>query len=158
MDKVAKRTYSGSINKNGYPRIKVNYKWKMCNNNESESGMEQVKLVPSESSALNKAVSQPINKGGVINEGKCRKFETMARINTERRSHRISTKISGFLKIGDTIYDSEPDIRKCSDEEIYRIRVRVSSIYFKIYVHSKYNLTSFYCSQTILFSNKRKVH
>ena len=128
-DKVAKRTYSGTINENGYPRIKVNYLWKICNNNESESGMEQVKIVPSESSALNKAVPQPINNEGFINEGKCRKFETTARINTETRFHRISTKMIGFLKIGDTIYDSEPDIRKCIDEEIYRIRVRVSSLY-----------------------------
>lgn len=126
MDKVAKRTYSGTLNENGYPMINVKYQWKMCNYNESDSGTEQVKMVPARSSALNKGVPQPINKNGFINQGKCRKFETTARINSETRFHKISTTMSGFIKIGDVIYDSEPEIRKCFDRQVYSIRIRVS--------------------------------
>lgn len=125
VEKVRSKSYSGIINENGFPQIAVDYLWKMCNMNHSNG---QVKMVPAESSALYKDVPQPIRKGGIIGEGNCRRFQRSTHLDTETRYHKLTTTMNGYLKIGDKIYDTEPEVKKCFDEMKYLVRLNVSKM------------------------------
>ena len=122
-EKVMIKSYTGIINKNGFPQIAVNYSWKMCNANQAD---EQIKLLPAESSAFYKDVPQQIKKAGIIRKGKCRKFQRSTFIDTETRYHKLTTTMHGYPKIGDKIYDTEPEVTKCSDTMNYLVRLNVS--------------------------------
>mmetsp|Transcript_19220 Transcript_19220/g.29140 ORF Transcript_19220/g.29140 Transcript_19220/m.29140 type:complete len:143 (-) Transcript_19220:1415-1843(-) len=77
-EKVMIKSYTGIINKNGFPQIAVNYSWKMCNANQAD---EQIKLLPAESSAFYKDVPQQIKKSRYYPE---RKMQKVPKIHLHR--------------------------------------------------------------------------
>lgn len=125
MEKVRSNAYSENTNAKGFPLIKVKYLWKMCNTNIPSN--ESVLMDPTQSYAKIKSVAQPINKGGTIKQGKCRKFEIQTLIDSEVRYHKLETKMMGYLKIGQKVYNAEPEIRKCEDKVKYQVRLKYSN-------------------------------
>jgi len=125
IEKVENRTYSGVINENGYPQINVQYKWQMCNLNSNPN--EDVQISSQTSYAKLEQEEQLINKSGHISQGNCRTHKISTFMDTEVRYHKLSTYMEGFLKIGDKIYDTEPNDKVvCQDYNFYRTRIRRS--------------------------------
>ncbi len=122
--KAADGSYSGVINENGYPQIRVRYKWSMCNMNEK--AIEKVTLIPEKSSASLMGKQEPINKEGVLKPGLCRKHKIVTRIDTEVRDHNISTEMSALLTIGGKIYKSDSLPVTCEDSKMYKTILKVS--------------------------------
>lgn len=115
-------SYSG-YNIDGYPQIKVEYKYKICNNNDTEN--KRIRLIRDNTFSMLDGVELEglNNKGLMKGDGSCRKNTWLTRIDTRNRYHSAVAQVDGFLFKGGKLFDGKDhSLVKCYANEKHTTR------------------------------------
>lgn len=127
-DDERKELYGGGfLADNNFPNIEVEYSAKICNDNQGQSGDGKIKLQPAGTKFLiDNVPATELNNSGKMNLGKCRSATVMAKLDTNKRYHKASTSLQGFLIENGAVLNGNNGREKveCKAEDSYTTRFK----------------------------------
>lgn len=121
--KIERNGSLSGYNIDGYPQIKVEYKYKICNDNDEMK--KKIRLTKSETfSMVDDEKVDGLNNGGNMEGGKCRNNVVTTRIDSGTRIHSATAQISGFLFKGGKLFDGNQNpLVQCLANTKYQSRL-----------------------------------
>jgi len=121
--KIERNGSLSGYNIDGYPQIKVEYKYKICNDNDEMK--KKIRLTKSETfSMVDDEKVDGLNDGGNMEGGKCRNNVVTTRIDSGTRIHSATAQISGFLFKGGKLFDGNQNpLVQCLANTKYQSRL-----------------------------------
>ena len=114
-------SYSG-YNKGGYPQVRVEYFYKICNENKEARFKIQL-TKPNTFAKEDDTILDELNNGGNMKGGNCRKASLITTLDSRERYHSATAQIDGFLFKGGKVFNGvdHPAV-PCFDSATYKSR------------------------------------